>query len=107
MISHYILFSVALFSIGAYGVLARRNLLIVLMSLELMLNGVNVALVTFGLHTPPGSAPGETGTAAAQVFVLMVMAVAAAEVAVGLAIVISVFRTRQTVDTHDLQSMSG
>lgn len=98
MISHYVLFSVALFSIGAYGVLARRNLLIVLMSLELMLNGVNVALVAFGL---------QSGTASAQVFVLMVMAVAAAEVAVGLAIVISVFRTRQTVDTHDLQSMSG
>ena len=98
MISHYILFSVALFSIGAYGVLARRNLLIVLMSLELMLNGVNVALVAFSLRS---------GTADAQVFVLMVMAVAAAEVAVGLAIVISVFRTSQSVDTHDLQSMSG
>ena len=98
MISHYVLFSVALFAIGAYGVLARRNLLIVLMSLELMLNGVNVALVAFAL---------KAGTAEAQVFVLMVMAVAAAEVAVGLAIVISVFRTKQTVDTHDLQSMSG
>lgn len=117
MISHYILFSVALFAIGAYGVLARRNLLIVLMSLELMLNGVNVALVAFGLHASPGTAAAgvqgsalqgaTTGTAAAQVFVLMVMAVAAAEVAVGLAVVISVFRTRQTVDTNDLQSMSG
>jgi NADH-quinone oxidoreductase subunit K len=98
MISHYVLFSLALFAIGAYGVLARRNLLIVLMSLELMLNGVNVALVAFGLQYQ---------SAAPQVFVLMVMAVAAAEVAVGLAIVIAVFRTRQTVDTHDLQSMSG
>jgi NADH-quinone oxidoreductase subunit K len=98
MISHYLIFSSALFAIGAYGVLARRNLLIVLMSLELMLNGVNIALVTFAL---------KQGGVEGQVFVLMVMAVAAAEVAVGLAIVISVFRTRQTVDTHDLQSMSG
>lgn len=97
-ILHYLLLASMLFSIGAYGVLARRNLLIVLMSLELMLNGVNVAFVAFGLRF---------GAAAGQVFVLMVMAVAAAEVAVGLAIVISLFRTRRTVDTHDLQSMSG
>lgn len=96
---HFLLFASALFAIGAYGVLARRNLLIVLMSLELMLNGVNVALVAFGLQ--------HSANASGQVFVLMVMAVAAAEVAVGLAIVISVFRTRQTVDTHDLRSMSG
>lgn len=95
---HYLVFSALLFSIGAYGVLARRNVLIVLMSLELMLNGVNVSFVAFGLRY---------GAAAGQVFVLMVMAVAAAEVAVGLAIVISVFRTRLTVDTHQLQSMSG
>ena len=98
MIAHYLLFGAALFSIGAYGVLARRNLLIVLMSLELMLNGVNVTLVTFGRLFD---------NASGQVFVLMVMAVAAAEVAVGLAIVISLFRTRQTVDTHELQGMSG
>jgi NADH-quinone oxidoreductase subunit K len=100
MIAHYLLFSAALFSVGAYGVLARRNLLIVLMSLELMMNGVNVALVAvslkFGAAAPAG-----------QVFVLLVMAVAAAEVAVGLAIVIALFRTRQTVDTQQLQSMSG
>jgi NADH-quinone oxidoreductase subunit K len=98
MISHYVLFSVALFAIGAYGVLARRNLLIVLMSLELMLNGVNVALVAFSRLF---------ANADGQVFVLMVMAVAAAEVAVGLAIVIALFRTKQTVDTHDLRSMGG
>jgi NADH-quinone oxidoreductase subunit K len=98
-IAHYLLFASALFAIGAYGVLARRNLLIVLMSLELMLNGVNVALVALTLKF--GAAPH------GHVFVLMVMAVAAAEVAVGLAIVISLFRTRQTVDTHELQGMSG
>lgn len=98
MINQYLLFAAALFCIGAYGVLARRNLLIVLMSLELMLNGVNVAFVALASYH---------GSEHGQVFVLMVMAVAAAEVAVGLAIVISLFRTRQTVDTNDLQMMSG
>lgn len=100
MIAHYLLFASALFCVGAYGVLARRNLLIVLMSLELMLNGVNVALVAAGLRFGAQAPVG-------QVFVLLVMAVAAAEVAVGLAIVISLFRTRQTVDMQQLQSMSG
>jgi NADH-quinone oxidoreductase subunit K len=100
MIYQFLVFSVALFSIGAYGVLARRNLLIVLMSLELMLNGVNVALVAFSLKFA-GNAPH------GQVLVMMVMAVAAAEVAVGLAIVIALFRTRQTLDTNDLQMMGG
>lgn len=102
MISYYLLFAAALFSIGAYGVLARRNLLIILMSLELMLNGVNIAFVALSLV--PHSAQIEPH---GHVFVLMVMAVAAAEVAVGLAIVIALFRTRQTVDINDLQMMSG
>ena len=100
MIAPYLLFSIALFCVGAYGVLARRNLLIILMSLELMLNGINVALVAFGSRFGAAAPAG-------QVFVLLVMAVAAAEVAVGLAIVISLFRTRQTVDTHQLRSMGG
>jgi NADH-quinone oxidoreductase subunit K len=105
MISQHLLFGAAMFAIGAYGVLARRNLLIVLMSLELMLNGVNVALVALALlHATQG---GEAVGAHGQVFVLIVMAVAAAEVAVGLAIVIALFRTRRTIDTHDLQSLSG
>jgi NADH-quinone oxidoreductase subunit K len=101
MISHYLLLGAALFAIGAYGVLARRNLLIVLMSLELMLNGVNLDLIAFSLvHQATGEPHG-------QVFVMMVMAVAAAEVAVGLAIVIALFRTKQTVDTDNLRTMSG
>lgn len=99
--SGYLLLSAALFSIGCYGVIARRNLLIVLMSLELMLNGVNLALVTFAAQRAATTAPD------GQVFVLVVMAVAAAEVAVGLAIVISLFRNRQTVDTDALRSMRG
>lgn len=99
MISHYLLFGAALFSVGAYGVIARRNLLIVLMSLELMLNGVNLSLVALSLKLG--------GTPHGQVFVLIVMAVAAAEVAVGLAIVIAAFRTRQSVDIHDFRSLRG
>jgi NADH-quinone oxidoreductase subunit K len=100
--SHYLILSAAIFAIGAFGVLARRNLLIVLMSLELMLNGVNIALVTFA-RSQAGSAVAGTG----HVLVLIVMAVAAAEVAVGLAILIAMFRNRQTVDTHDLQTLNG
>lgn len=103
MISYYLLFAAALFSIGAYGVLGRRNILIILMSLELMLNGVNIAFVALSLVPHPTVTMAPDG----HVFVLMVMAVAAAEVAVGLAIVIALFRTRQTVDINDLQMMSG
>ena len=91
-------FSAALFSAGVYGVLARRNGVLVLMSIELMLNGVNIALVTFArMH----------GNVQGQVFVLMVMGVAAAEVAVGLALIIALFRTRRTVDSGDLRSLKG
>ena len=98
MIAKYLVVSAALFAVGAYGVLARRNLLIVLMSVELMLNGVNVALLAFArLYLNVNG----------QVFVLMVMGVAAAEVSVGLAILISVFRNRKTVDTGDLKSLRG
>ena len=97
----YLLLAAAMFSIGAFGVIARRNLLIVLMSLELMLNGANIAFATFArLHADQAGATG-------HVFILVVMAVAAAEVAVGLGIVISLWRTRRTVDSHDLQSLSG
>jgi NADH-quinone oxidoreductase subunit K len=97
-IAHSLVLSAALFAVGAFGVLARRNLLIILMSLEVMLNGVNVALLAFArLHA----------NTAGQVFVLMVMGVAAAEVSVGLAILIAVFRNRKTVDTGDLKSLQG
>ena len=97
-IAHYLVLSAALFAIGAYGVIARRNLLIILMSVEVMLNGVNVALLAFARYH---------GQSAGQVFVLFVMAVAAAEVSVGLAILIAVFRNRKTVDTGDLKSLQG
>ena len=101
MIGHYLVLSAAMFSIGAYGVLARRNLLIILMSIELMLNGVNIALLAFA--RAHAAQAGHSG----HVFVLMVMGVAAAEVSVGLAILIAVFRNRRTVDTGDLKSLKG
>ena len=97
----YLLLGIALFAIGAYGVFARRNLLIVLMSLELMLNGVNITLVTFSASRAGTADPH------GMVFVLVVMAVAAAEVAVGLALLIALFRNRQTVDTNDLRTLNG
>jgi NADH-quinone oxidoreductase subunit K len=94
----YIALSAAMFVIGAFGVLTRRNLLIVLMSIELMLNGANIALVAFArLHANVDG----------QVFMLMVMGVAAAEVAVGLALIIALFRNRKTVDTFDLRTLKG
>src|SRR6185436_18263193 len=101
ILAHYLILSAALFSIGAYGVLARRNLLIILMSVEVMLNGVNVALLAFSRFYAKN--PGNPG----HVFVLIVMGVAAAEVSVGLAILIAVFRNRKTVDTGDLKSLQG
>jgi len=92
----YLLLSGLLFSIGAYGVLSRRNLLLVLMSIELMLNGVNIALVAFArLHQNLDG----------HVFVMMVMGVAAAEVGVGLALLIALFRNRRIVDAGELTTL--
>jgi NADH:ubiquinone oxidoreductase subunit K len=85
--------SAALFSIGVYGVLARRNGVLVLMSIELMLNAVNINLVAFGaaLHDLTG-----------QVFALFVITVAAAEVGIGLAIVILIYRNRETINVDEV-----
>ena len=98
-IEHVIGLSALLFSIGVAGVALRRNLIVVLMSIELMLNAVNLAFVGFN-RLWPGTldAPRLDG----QVFVLMVITVAAAEVAVGLGIVISMFRNRDSVNVEDV-----
>lgn len=94
---HYALFfSSALFCVGIYGVLSRRNLLIVLMSVEIMLNGANLSLVALARDLAgAGNAAAESG----QALVLFSMAVAAAEVAVGLSILIALFRHTRSVDT--------
>jgi NADH-quinone oxidoreductase subunit K len=98
-LDHVIGLSAILFMFGVIGALTRRNLIVVLMSIELMLNAVNLAFVGFNRMWP--------GTAAApaldgQVFVLVVITVAAAEVAVGLGIVLSMFRNRDSVDLEDV-----
>ncbi|MEK7483777.1 MAG: NADH-quinone oxidoreductase subunit NuoK [Planctomycetota bacterium] len=98
MTTHYLFLSAAIFAIGAYGVMARKNLLIILMSIELMLNGANIALMAFAR---------QLGDTNGQVFVLMVMGVAAAEVAIGLAILIALFRNKQSVDTRDFVELKG
>jgi NADH:ubiquinone oxidoreductase subunit K len=95
-VTKYLLLSALLFSIGAYGVLSRRNLLLVLMSVELMLNGVNIALVAFARFQQ---------NLDGHVFVMMVMGVAAAEVGVGLALLIALFRNRRVVDAGELTTL--
>ena len=85
----YLVVSALLFSIGAFGFMARRNAILMLISIELMFNAVNLSLVAFNAYLAPDNNAG-------AVFALMIMAVAAAEVTVGLALVIAIIRTRQT-----------
>ncbi|MDO9299865.1 MAG: NADH-quinone oxidoreductase subunit NuoK [Anaerolineales bacterium] len=94
-LSWYLVLSAALFSIGLFGVLARRNAVAILLGVELMLNAVNINLVAFWRY-------GDVVQMAGQVFTIIVFAVAAAEVAVGLALVISVYRRRNTVVAEEL-----
>ena len=94
-LSWYLILAAALFSIGLFGVLARRNAVAILLGVELMLNAVNINLVSFWRY-------GDISLMAGQVFAIIVFAVAAAEVAVGLDLVISVYRRRNTVVAEDL-----
>lgn len=97
-ISFFLILSALLFSIGIYGVLARQHAVLVLLSIELMLNAVNINLVAFSAMLQEAGIPG-------QVFALFIVAVAAAEVGVGLAIVILIYRNRQSVDIDELSLM--
>jgi NADH-quinone oxidoreductase subunit K len=97
-LSWYLTLSAALFSIGLFGVLARRNAVAILLSVELMMNAVNINLISFWRYNNPSYIDG-------QVFAIIVFAVAAAEVAVGLALVISVYRRRNTVTADDINLM--
>ena len=98
LLNQFLLLGAVLFCIGVYGVLARRNGVLVLMSIELILNAVNINLVAFGaLH----------GTIAGPVFALFVIAIAAAEVGVGLAIVLLIYRNRPSIDLDEVDSMKG
>ena len=93
-LNHYLILSAVIFAIGVLGVLARRNLIVVLMSIELMLNAVNLTFIAFSRFL---------ASIQGQVIVFFVMAVAAAEAVVGLAIIISVFRHRRSLDPQDMQ----
>ena len=93
-LNHYLILSAAIFAIGVLGVLIRRNLIVVLMSIELMLNAVNLTFIAFSRFL---------GSMEGQVIVFFVMAVAAAEAVVGLAIIISVYRHRQSLDPQEMQ----
>ena len=100
----YVIFAVALFCVGLYGVLTRKNAVAILMGVELMLNAVNVNLIAFWryLYADPFSEPSRGLT-----FVAIVFVAAAAEAAVGLALIISVYRRRNTVAAEDLDLLKG
>jgi NADH:ubiquinone oxidoreductase subunit K len=98
LLNQFLLLGAALFCIGVYGVIARRNAVLVLMSIELILNAVNINLVAFGAFH---------GSISGTVFALFVIAVAAAEVGVGLAIVLLIYRNRHSVDLNDMAEMRG
>lgn len=97
-LEHYLLLAAALFAVGVYGILTRRNAVAVLMSLELMFNAVNLNLVAFGRFRPD-----LTG----WVFSLFVIAVAAAEAAVGVAIVLALYRNREHIDLQQVDALKG
>ena len=95
-LEHYLVVSALLFSLGLLGVIVRRNVLVIYMSLELMLNAANLALVAFSRFN---------NNLDGQVFVFFIITVAAAEVAVGLALIVALYRKRQTTHVEDLTSM--
>ena len=97
-VNYYITLSAILFSIGTLGVLIRRNPLVVFMSVELMLNSANLAFVTFArMHELLNG----------QIFVFFIMAVAAAEVAVGLALIVQIFKTKHSINVDEMSSLKG
>ena len=95
-LNHYILLSSILFAIGIIGVLIRRNAIVIFMSIELMLNAVNLLLTAFSVYR---------GDASGQVFVFFIMALAAAEVAVGLAIIVMIYRNTSSIDINVMNKL--
>jgi NAD(P)H-quinone oxidoreductase subunit 4L len=98
LLNQFLLLAAVLFALGVYGVIARRNGVMVLMAIELILNSVNINLVAFSVMSD---------TVSGQVFALFIIAVAAAEVGVGLAIVLAIFRNRRSVELDELDLMKG
>ena len=103
-VNYYIVLSAILFTIGVLGVLIRHNALIIFMSIELMLNAANLAMVAFNsiLKTTDGKS-----VFSGQIFVFFVIAVAAAEVAVGLALIVEIFKSKHSIDVDQLSSLKG
>jgi len=97
-LSYYLLLSAILFAIGAGGVLIRRNVIVVLMCVEMMMNAVNLTFIAFSRYLD---------SATGQIFVLMIMAVAAVEVAVGLALLVELNRHKSSVDINEFNSLKG
>jgi NADH-quinone oxidoreductase subunit K len=97
-VNYYIVLSAILFTMGVLGVLTRRNALIIFMSVELMLNAANLAFVAFGSVIQSFSG---------QIFVFFVIAVAAAEVAVGLALIVEIFKSKRSIDVDQMSSLKG
>ena len=97
-LEHYLVVSVILFALGLLGVIARRNLLVIYMSLELMLNAANLAMVAFSSVLKSFSG---------QIFVFFVIAVAAAEVAVGLALIVEIFKSKRSIDVDQMNGLKG
>ncbi|MBI2755738.1 MAG: NADH-quinone oxidoreductase subunit NuoK [Chloroflexi bacterium] len=100
-LQHFLVFGSLLFSLGIYGALSRRNAIAILLSIELMLNGVNILMVAFSRYITT------TQELAGQVFAMFIISVAAAEAAVGLAIVIAVYRQRRTLQVDQLDLLKG
>lgn len=100
--SYILTLSGVLFALGILGVIIRRNAIVIFMSIELMLNAANLAFITFARTLGPAT-EGLRG----HVFVFFVIAVAAAEVAVGLALIVAIFRTRESIDIDDIASLRG
>jgi len=97
LLNQFLLLSAILFSIGVYGVIVRRNGVLVLMSIELILNAVNINFIAFATYWGPQG----------QVFALFAIAIAAAEVGVGLAIVLLIYRNRRSIDVDELDELKG
>jgi NAD(P)H-quinone oxidoreductase subunit 4L len=99
-LNHYLVLAACLFAIGLFGALSKKNTIVILMCIEMMLNAVNITMVAFSRFVTPQFLTG-------QVFAMFIMVVAAAEVSVGLAILIAVYRTHQTIDSDKIDSMKG
>ncbi|MEE8372308.1 MAG: NADH-quinone oxidoreductase subunit NuoK [Dehalococcoidia bacterium] len=99
-IEHYLVLSAILFSIGLYGTLSKRNAVVILMCIEIMLNSVNIAMVAFSRYLVP-----DVVVMTGHVFAIFVITVAAAEAAVGIAIIIAIYGTRHTIDVEQADLM--